>query len=124
MSMKSKTILVVEDNELNMELITDVLSLAGYSLLTAREAKTALKIAKESHPDLILMDIQLPGMDGMEATRHLKADPLTVSIPVVAVTSHAMKGDREKIEEAGCVGYFVKPINVRTIADDIKQFFG
>ena len=121
--MKPATVLVVEDNELNLELITDVLSIAGYTIIAARDGVSALVIAAESQPDLILMDIQLPGMDGLEATRQLKKNPATASIPVVAVTSFAMKGDREKVEEAGCAGYFVKPINVRTIADDIRKYF-
>lgn len=119
--MKSYRALIVEDNELNMELITDVLSFAGFTILTATNAFIALETAVQSHPDIILMDIQLPGMDGFEATRRLKANPVTSSIPVVAVTSHAMKGDREKVESAGCAGYFVKPIDVNTLADDLKK---
>ena len=120
--MKSATILVVEDNELNMELITDVLNLAGYTVLSANDAERAFIITRESRPDLILMDIQLPQIDGLEATRMLKKDPATASIPVVAVTSHAMEGDREKVVEAGCAGYFVKPIDVRTFAGEIKKY--
>ena len=122
--MSSPVVLVVEDNDLNMELITDVLSLAGFRILTAIYAEKALEIAAESHPDLILMDVQLPGMDGLEATKRLKADPATASIPVVAVTSLAMRGDREKIEEAGCAGYLTKPIDIKTFADEVKKFIG
>ena len=122
--MSSPVVLVVEDNDLNMELITDVLSLAGFSILTAVDALKALEIAAESHPDLILMDVQLPGMSGLEATERLKADPKTASIPVVAVTSLAMKGDREKSEEAGCVGYITKPIDINTFADEVKKYIG
>ena len=120
--MSSPVVLVVEDNELNMELVTDVLSLAGFSILTAVDAEKALEIAVESHPDLILMDIQMAGMDGLEATKRLKADPSTASIPVIAVTSLAMRGDREKIVEAGCAGYFTKPIDIKTFADEVKKF--
>ena len=120
--MSPPAVLVVEDNELNMELITDVLSIAGFSILTATNAAQGLAIAEKELPDLILMDIQMSGMDGLEATRRLKSNPDTAAIPVVAVTSLAMKGDREKIEGAGCAGYIVKPIDVKTFADDIKNF--
>ncbi len=90
----------------------------------AEEVEKAVEIAAEFHPDLILMDIQLPDMDGLEATKRLKADPATASIPVIAVTSLAMRGDREKIEEAGCAGYFTKPIDIKTFADEVKTFIG
>ncbi|MFC1608060.1 response regulator [Candidatus Latescibacterota bacterium] len=120
--MKPPVVLVVEDNEMNMELVTDVLNLAGIEILKATNATEALELTATSTPDLILMDIQLPGeMDGIEATRRLKANPATASIPVVAVTSLAMKGDREKTEQAGCVDYFVKPIDIKTFAEDIKK---
>ncbi len=121
--MTPKRVLVVEDNDLNLELITDILAVAGHEVITARDAETALNLVRTETPDLVLMDVQLPGMDGLEATRTLKADALTAHIPVVAVTSHAMKGDREKVEEAGCAGYFVKPISARTFAEEIGRFF-
>lgn len=121
MSEKKIVALVVEDNEMNMELITDVLEMAGFELLKATEAATALEIAAEHKPDLILMDVQLPGMDGLEAARRLKANPATAGIPVAAVTSHAMKGEREKAIEAGCEIYFSKPLDVSTFADELKK---
>ncbi len=121
MSGQAVKVLVVEDNELNMELICEVLELAGFEVLRAAEARSALTIATEHRPDLILMDIQLPGMDGLDATRALKADPATASIPVAAVTSHAMQGERERAVEAGCTGYFSKPIDIATFAADLKK---
>lgn len=120
--MSQPLILVVEDNTLNMELITDVLELAGWQVVQATEAESAQKMAAERQPDIILMDIQLPGLDGLEITRLLKANPKTKDIPVVAVTSHAMKGEREMADEAGCQGYFPKPINITTLADDLRKF--
>ena len=113
--------LVVEDNEMNMELIRDVLELAGFELLCATEAASALEIAAERLPDVILMDFQLPGMNGLEAARRLKANPVTTGIPVVAVTSHAMKGEREAATEAGCAAYFSKPLDVTTFAAELKK---
>ena len=121
MSERKKLALVVEDNAMNMELLCDVLELAGYSVLQATEAMTAIDLAAEHQPDVVLMDIQLPGIDGLEATRRLKADPVTADIPVVAVTSHAMKGEREKITAAGCTGYFSKPIDVAGFAEELSR---
>ncbi|MBW7997628.1 MAG: response regulator [Candidatus Glassbacteria bacterium] len=106
---------------MNMELIRDVLELAGFELLCAIEAASALEIAAERLPDVILMDFQLPGMNGLEATRRLKANPVTAGIPVVAVTSHAMKGEREAATEAGCAAYFPKPLDVTTFAAEVKK---
>ncbi|MBC8072505.1 MAG: response regulator [Deltaproteobacteria bacterium] len=103
-------ILVVEDNPTNMSLATVVLERAGYAVLEARDAETALRLARELQPDLILMDIQLPKMDGLEATGLLKQDPVTRDIPVIALTALAMKGDEERIRAAGCDGYIAKPM--------------
>ena len=103
-------IVVVEDNPTNMTLVTFLLQSAGHSVLPASDAETGLTLAREAQPDLILMDIQLPGMDGLEATALLKADPLTVAIPVIALTALAMKGDEERIRAAGCDGYIAKPL--------------
>ncbi len=109
--MAGEKILLVEDNAVNRDLIQFLLSSQGYQVLEAGTAQEAFEILKTERPDLILMDIQLPGMDGLEATKKLKGDPATQDIPVVAVTSYAMKGDREQALAAGCVGYITKPID-------------
>jgi two-component system, cell cycle response regulator DivK len=106
-------VLVVEDNPANMTLATFLLESVGYAVLSAIDAETGLTIAREQCPDLILMDIQLPGMDGLEATGILKADELTKSIPVIALTALAMKGDEERIRAAGCDGYIAKPLDYK-----------
>ena len=104
------TILIVEDNAANLKLATFLLQSAGHVVLSANDAEAGLAIARQDHPDLILMDIQLPGMDGLEATGQLKADEATRSIPVIALTALAMKGDEERIRAAGCDGYIAKPM--------------
>lgn len=106
-------ILVVEDNEMNLELVSDLLEARGYEVLRAQSGPEALMLARERQPDLILMDIQLPGMDGLEVTRRLKDDASTSKINVVALTAHAMLGDEERAREAGCSGYIAKPIDTR-----------
>ncbi len=103
-------VLVVEDNPANMTLAVFLLESAGHSVLSATDAEAALALARTEQPDLILMDIQLPGMDGLEATSLLKADAATRHIPVIALTALAMKGDEERIRAAGCDGYIAKPI--------------
>lgn len=103
-------VLIVEDNAANMKLARLLLSNAGHSVLCAVDAETGLTMAREQQPDLILMDIQLPGMDGLAATALLKQDPLTASIPVVALTAMAMKQDKERSQIAGCDGYIAKPL--------------
>ena len=103
-------ILVVEDNAANMKLASFLLDSAGYAVLTASDAEAGLAIAREAKPDLILMDIQLPGMDGLRATAILKSDALTRDIPVIALTALAMKGDEDRILAAGCDDYIAKPI--------------
>lgn len=105
------TILVVEDNAANMKLARVLLEKAGYAVLMAGDGETGVQLARESVPDLILMDVQMPGMDGLAATGILKGDPLTRSIPIIALTAHAMKGDDEKILAAGCDGYLAKPFH-------------
>jgi len=106
-------ILIVEDSPTNMLLVVDVLESAGHTALQAPRAEAGIALARSEQPDLILMDIQLPDMDGMTATRLLKADALTASIPVIALTASAMKGDRERIMEAGFDGYIEKPIRYK-----------
>lgn len=114
--MAGERILIVEDNAMNMMLAADLLELAGYDVLQARSAEIGMRIAREEKPDLILMDVQLPGMDGLTATRALADDAETAAIPVVALTSHAMRGDEQKALDAGCKGYIAKPIDANTFA--------
>jgi two-component system cell cycle response regulator DivK len=106
-------ILVVEDNPANMTLATFLLESAGYTVLSATDAETGLTLARKEQPDLVLMDIQLPGMDGLTATALLKGDEATRAIPVVALTALAMKGDEQRIRAAGCDGYIAKPLAYR-----------
>jgi two-component system, cell cycle response regulator DivK len=118
----SKSILVVEDNELNMKLFHDLLEAQGYSVLQSRDGMEALKVARTHKPDLILMDIQLPEVSGLEVTKWLKEDEDLRSIPVIAVTAFAMKGDEEKIREGGCEAYISKPISVVTFLETVEKF--
>ena len=119
----AKTVLIVEDNELNMKLFNDLLEAHGYRVLQTREGLSALDIAREHKPDLILMDIQLPEVSGIEVTKWLKEDDELRSIPVVAVTAFAMKGDEQKIREGGCEAYISKPISVASFLSTINGFF-
>lgn len=118
----SKSILVVEDNELNMKLFHDLLEAQGYKVLQSRDGMEALKIARTEKPDLILMDIQLPEVSGLEVTKWLKEDEDLRSIPVIAVTAFAMKGDEEKIREGGCEAYISKPISVVNFLETVEKF--
>jgi CheY-like chemotaxis protein len=120
--MKNEIILIIEDNKLNRKLITSLLSLKKYCVLEAEDAEAGIEIARRNMPDLILMDIQLPGMDGLAATRILKKDDHLKNIPIVAVTSYAMSGDEEKAIAAGCVGYITKPIETRKFLKSISGF--
>lgn len=115
-------ILVVEDNEANQMLARAVLELEGYEVRVAGSAPEAQNELTACAPDLILMDVQLPGQDGLSFTRALKSDPSTASIPVVAMTAHAMSGDREQAISAGCAGYISKPIDTRTLGSQVRQF--
>jgi two-component system, cell cycle response regulator DivK len=117
----SYVILVVEDNERNLKL-RDVLEYAGYDVRVARTAEDGISLAASEPPDLVLMDLQLPGIDGMEALRRLRESPRTADIPVVAVTAQAMKQDRERALEAGFNGYIEKPISVRAFPDQVRSF--
>ncbi|MBF0450641.1 MAG: response regulator [Candidatus Magnetomorum sp.] len=121
--MKEKSILIIEDNQMNMEMATDLLEIAGYKVLQAENAEDGIQMARKQHIDLILMDIALPGMDGLEATRVLKKDPKTKDIPIVALTAHAMKDDNDEALKIGCSGYITKPFNTRTFASAIGHFF-
>ena len=118
----TKTVLIVEDNELNMKLFHDLLDAHGYKTLQTRDGMEALDIAREHHPDLILMDIQLPEVSGLEVTKWIKEDDSLASIPVIAVTAFAMKGDEEKIIEGGCQAYIAKPISVSSFLETIETF--
>ncbi len=118
----AKTVLIVEDNELNMKLFHDLLEAHGYNILQSREGMEALRIAREHHPDLILMDIQLPEVSGLEVTKWIKEDDQLKDIPVIAVTAFAMKGDEEKIRQGGCEAYIAKPISVANFIETIQRF--
>ncbi len=122
--MRRKKVLVVEDNEMNMELVRDLIQVTGIEVIEATEAKEGIELARSEKPDLILMDVGLPGLDGREATRILKRDPETASIPVIGLTSHAMYGDRERGLEVGMVAYVSKPINTRELVKMIKYHVG
>jgi two-component system, cell cycle response regulator DivK len=113
------TVLVVEDNAANMTLAVFLLQSAGHTVLSARDAEAGLTLARDAQPQLILMDIQLPGMDGLEATQLLKRDAVTRAIPVIALTALAMKGDEERIRAAGCDGYIAKPMRYREFLETI-----
>ena len=118
----AKTVLIVEDNELNMKLFHDLLEAQGYATLQTKDGMEALKFAREHHPDLILMDIQLPEVSGLEVTKWLKEDESLKSIPVIAVTAFAMKGDEEKIRQGGCEAYIAKPISVSHFLETVQKF--
>jgi two-component system cell cycle response regulator DivK len=119
--MAGERILVVEDNELNMKLFRDVLAATGYRTLEATTGGEAVKLAAEHEPALVLMDIQLPDVDGVEALRQLRANERTSAIPVLAVTAQAMRGDSERFYAAGFDGYISKPVNVRELIGTVRQ---
>jgi two-component system cell cycle response regulator DivK len=120
----SKTVMIVEDNELNMKLFHDLLEAHGYHTIGTRDGLKALDLARKHRPDLILMDIQLPEVSGLEVTKWLKEDPELKAIPVVAVTAFAMKGDEERIRKGGCDAYLSKPISMGKFIDTIRRFLG
>jgi CheY-like chemotaxis protein len=120
--MVTKSILVVDDNPENLKLVMMILASTGYALTTASDAVEALRFVEQSAPDLILLDLQLPGMDGLELTRRLRSRIETQTIPIVAVTAYAMKGDELKALDAGCNGYMVKPIDKRTLRALVKSY--
>jgi len=120
----AKTVLIVEDNELNMKLFHDLLEAHGYRTLQSRNGFDAMDVARADHPDLILMDIQLPEVSGLEVTKWLKEDDDLRSIPVIAVTAFAMKGDEERIRQGGCEAYISKPISVAKFLETVKSYLG
>ncbi|MBN9527455.1 MAG: response regulator [Alphaproteobacteria bacterium] len=120
----SKTVLIVEDNELNMKLFHDLLDAHGYKTIQTKDGMEALKLAREQRPDLILMDIQLPEVSGLEVTKWIKEDENLRAIPVIAVTAFAMKGDAEKMRDGGCEAYIAKPISVTEFIETVRRFLG
>ena len=120
----TKTVLIVEDNDLNMKLFNDLLEAHGYGRLQTKDGLEAMKLARQHRPDLILMDIQLPEISGLEVTKWLKEDPDLSAIPVIAVTAFAMKGDEEKIRQGGCEAYIAKPISVARFLETVGSFLG
>ena len=118
----AKKVLIVEDNDLNMKLFNDLLEAHGYHTLQTKDGVEALRMARQHRPDLILMDIQLPEVSGLEVTKWLKEDDDLRSIPVIAVTAFAMKGDEEKIREGGCEAYIAKPISVASFMRTVERF--
>jgi len=117
-------VLIVEDNERNLKLVRDVLGFAGFATLEARTAEAGIELARLQKPDVVLMDINLPGMTGFEALAALRADALTASIPVLAVTAYAMKDDRARILAAGFDGYLEKPVDVRALPGQVEALIG
>ena len=120
--MSERLILIVEDNEKNLKLVRDVLQFEGYDVMEARTAEEGVTLATERLPNLVLMDVQLPGMDGVEALRQLRRISATASIPVVAVTAFAMKDDRARLLDAGFNGYLEKPISARALGGQVREF--
>jgi two-component system cell cycle response regulator DivK len=117
-----KTVLIVEDNELNMKLFRDLLEAHGYETLESRDGAEALKVARQSRPDLVLMDIQLPEVSGLEVAKWMKEDDKLRDIPIIAVTAFAMKGDEEKIREGGCEAYLAKPISLTNFLETVERY--
>jgi two-component system cell cycle response regulator DivK len=123
-SANAKRVLIVEDNELNMKLFHDLLEAHGYATLQTKDGMEALKLARLHRPDLILLDIQLPEVSGLEVTKWIKEDDDLKAIPIIAVTAFAMKGDEEKIREGGCEDYIAKPISVAKFLETVQRFLG
>jgi len=122
--MPKHKVAVIEDNDINMKLVKTLLDLAGFDVVAAEDAETGIDMIREHRPDLILMDMQLPGMDGLSATKIIKQDEALKSIPVVALTSYSMQGDEERADQAGCSGYISKPIDTRNFAKNVNQYIG
>ncbi len=124
MENSAKTILLVEDNEDNRTVYRTILEHFGYEVIEARNGEDGIRMAREEHPDLILMDISIPIIDGWEATRILKSDEATSDIPIIALTAHALATDRAKAEEIGCDGYLAKPCEPRRVVAEVERFIG
>jgi len=122
--MEKKKILIVEDNDLNMKLFHDLLEVHGYETFQTKDGREALGMARDHRPDLILMDIQLPEVSGLEVTKWIKEDDDLRSIPIIAVTAFAMKGDEERIRQGGCEAYLSKPISVGKFIETVKAYIG
>ena len=120
----ARTVLIVEDNELNMKLFHDLLEAHGYETVGTRNGIEALDLARKHHPDLILMDIQLPEVSGLEVTKWIKEDDDLRAIPVIAVTAFAMKGDEQRIRQGGCEAYISKPISIGTFLETVRRYLG
>ena len=120
----TKTVLIVEDNDLNMKLFNDLLTAHGYATIQSRNGMEALSLAREHRPDMILMDIQLPEVSGLEVTKWIKEDDDLRAIPVIAVTAFAMKGDEERIRQGGCEAYISKPISVARFMETVQSYLG
>lgn len=120
----SRKILIVEDNDLNMKLFHDLLEVHGYDIVQTKDGREVLQLAKQHRPDLILMDIQLPEVSGLEVTRWIKDDEELRDISIIAVTAFAMKGDEEKIRSGGCEAYIAKPISIASFLQTIEKFLG
>ena len=120
----TKTVLIVEDNDLNMKLFNDLLTAHGYATIQSRNGMEALSLAREHRPDMILMDIQLPEVSGLEVTKWIKEDDDLKTIPVIAVTAFAMKGDEERIRQGGCEAYISKPISVARFMETVQSYLG
>jgi len=121
---RARYVLVVDDNATNLELAVFALEIEGFEVGTARDADEFRQVFAARRPDAVLMDVQLPGTSGLELTRELKADPATAAIPVIAVTAYAMKGDEERMREAGCDAYLSKPLDMATFVDKVREFIG
>lgn len=119
-----KRILIVEDNDLNLKLFRDLLTAHGYETIETKEGLEAINLTRDERPDLILMDIQLPEISGLDVTRRLKAEPALCDIPIIAVTAFAMKDDEEKILAAGCQAYISKPISITPFLNTVRRFLG
>ncbi len=121
--MNEKKVLIVEDEEKNQRLFKDVLEKVGYKIITAGDGEQGVQLALKEKPGLILMDMQMPVKDGLEATREIKDNPLTSKIPVVALTALAMRGDEDRIRDAGCDDYISKPVQIRVLIDKVGSYF-
>ena len=120
--MAGEKVLVIEDNPMDMQLVVDLLEVAGHTVFQAQTAEQGIELAKAESPDLILMDISLPGMDGLAATGILKQDPDIKDVPIVALTAHAMRGDEKKALVAGCIGYITKPFDTNTFPETVAHY--